>query len=797
MQENQDIVKDFLVESAENLDLLDRDFVHLEEDPGNKEIIARIFRAVHTVKGTCGFFGFSKLESVSHIGENLLSKLREGVFSINEEMTTQLLRLVDAIREILANIEKTGAEGDGDYSDLIAALTRLQEAQGTPAALPETAAAANSAAAVTADDSPPLPLGEQLIQDGKATREAVNEALKRQQAGDPRHIGEILVEHGHVESNDVVEVLKIQNQAQSKSAPVSESSIRVDVRLLDKLMNMVGELVLARNQTIQFTAQIEDSTFQAAAQRLSLITTELQEGVMKTRMQPIGNVWSKFPRVVRDVSASLNKNVRLEMEGQDTEVDKTVLEAIKDPLTHIVRNSVDHGIESPAERKAAGKSAEGLLLLRAYHEGGQVIIEIVDDGKGINTDRVRQKAIERGLITEAQASKMSEREIVNLVFLPGFSMAEVVTNFSGRGVGMDVVKTNIEKIGGAVDIHSERGRGTTLKIKIPLTLAIVPALIVTCGRERYAVPQVNLLELVRLEEDDAARTIENIHGSPVYRLRGKLLPLVHLRELLQLGPRDAAEKGGKDDSKSVNIVVLQAERQQFGLVVESVQDTEEIVVKPLGAQLKQLNVFAGAAIMGDGRIALILDVMGIGRAAGIMSESTGRVLRGAESEAGAKAEKPQSLLLVRHGESGRLAIPLAVVARLEEFPRKEIEQVGERSVIQYRNQILPLFHLSRVVGGQNGAQITNGPEDKHAENELVRVVVYSRDGRDVGLVVEEIIDITDEAISVTGTASRPGVKSTAVVQGKVTEILDMEKIIRTVLPAGPDGGGPAVMEAAA
>ncbi len=518
---------------------------------------------------------------------------------------------------------------------------------------------------------------------------------------------------------------------------------------------------------------------------------------MKTRMQPIGNVWSKFPRVVRDVAALLNKNVRLDMEGQDTELDKTVLEAIKDPLTHIVRNSVDHGIEMPAERKAAGKSAEGRLLLRAYHEGGQVVIEISDDGKGIDTDRVRQKAIERGLITDAQAAKMSEREIVDLVFLPGFSTAEVVTNFSGRGVGMDVVKTNIEKIGGTVDLHSERGQGTTLKIKIPLTLAIVPALIVTCGPERYAIPQVNLLELVRLEEEDAARAIENVHGSPVYRLRGKLLPLVNLRELLKLGPRDAASEGGKESSKSVNIVVLQAESRHFGLVVESVQDTEEIVVKPLAAQLKHLSVFAGTAIMGDGRIALILDVMGIGRTSGMMSETTGRVLREEASKAGAKTEKPQSLLLVRHGDGGRLGIPLAVVARLEEFQRQQIEQVGDRSVIQYRNKILPLFHLSRVVGGQNASQLGIDSKEVHAGSDLVRVVVYSRDGRNVGLVVDEIIDITDEAVTVTGVASRPGVKSTAVIQGKVTEILDMEQIIRTVLPERQGGDAPAEMEAVA
>lgn len=772
MDESAELVREFLIESGENLDQMDRDFVKLEDDPGNIEILAGIFRAIHTIKGTCGFFGFSKLESVTHVAENLLSKLRDGALHINSEITTALLQLVDAVREMLASIESSGAEGDGDYSVLIATLTRLQT---------ESVGAAASAEAKKEEDraepeESEKPLGQALIDAGKVEPAAVAKALDRQSAGDPRHIGELLVEQGEVHPDDIVDLLKKKEQSQQKAGALSESSIRVDVGLLDKLMNMVGELVLARNQTVQYGAQFEDSSFQAVAQRLSLITTELQEGVMKTRMQPIGNVWSKFPRIVRDVSSSLGKQVRLEMEGQGTELDKTVLEAIKDPLTHIVRNSVDHGIEPPAERRAAGKPAEGVLLLRAYHEGGQVIIEIADDGRGVNLDRVRAKALERSLITDAQASKMSEREIANLIFLPGFSTAEKVTNISGRGVGMDVVKTNIEKIGGAVELRSDYGQGTTLKIKIPLTLAIVPALIVMCGRERYAIPQVNLLELVRLEQESWARSIETVHGSPVYRLRGKLLPLIHLRELLNLSALSEEES----NTGAIYIVVLQAENRQFGLVVESVQDTEEIVVKPLGLQLKHIEVFAGAAIMGDGRIALILDVMGIGRAAQIMSESGERAMRESASHAAAADRSQESLLLVRYGDVGRMAIPLSVVARLEDFEPERLERAGERTVIQYRDLILPLLNLGGLVDG-TGAAINVASSGGTAQP--VHVVVYSRDGQDVGLVVDEILDIANDKISSTGKASRAGVRATAVVQGKVTEILDIEHIVEMALSA--------------
>jgi two-component system, chemotaxis family, sensor kinase CheA len=478
-----DIVKDFLVESYENLDRLDRDLVGLEKNPKDKEALAGVFRTIHTIKGTCGFLGFNKLEKVAHVGENLLTRLRDGQMTLTPEITTPLLGMVDAIRQMLGSIEESGSEGERDDSKLIATLTRLQQppevaAKSQVVPVPESAA---EAAAV------PSNLGDILIQRAGVTPTEVQLAAKKQKEGDPRHLGEILVEQGAVRPADIVDALHVQ---QSSRAPTgaSDSTIRVDVGLLDKVMNLVGELVLARNQILQFASRMKDTSFLAASQRLNLITTELQEGVMKTRMQPIGNIWGQFPRTVRDVALGCGKEVNIEMEGKETELDKTIIEAIKDPLTHLVRNSVDHGIELPEDRVKVGKDRSGRLILRAFHEGGQVNIEISDDGAGLNADRIRKKAVERAVITAEQAARMTEREIFNLIFLPGFSTAEKVTNVSGRGVGMDVVKTNVEKIGGTVDVQSTLGKGTTVRVKIPLTLAIIPALVVTCGGDRYAIP---------------------------------------------------------------------------------------------------------------------------------------------------------------------------------------------------------------------------------------------------------------------------------------------------------------------
>ena len=731
----QQLVNDLLLESFDGLDRFDRALLALENGQGQPDTFNVIFRVIHTIKGTAGCIGLGKIESVAHVGENLLSLLRDGNLKLNPAMIAALLEYSDALKEMLRCLEMTGQQGDKDYSKLLEKLKQLQTSEAAAAEKSSVGEVWGLFEEVEPETAPAPP----VVPAGRAP------AMVMEKIATPT----------------------AETPASRPVSSISDTAIRVDVGQLDKLMNLVGELVLARNQIIQFTGKAKEPTLLNATQRLNLITTELQESVMKTRMQPIGNVWSKFPRIVRDVAHELGKRVKLVMEGQETELDRTIIEAIKDPLTHVIRNAIDHGIEPPAMRAAAGKPDEGMLILRAFHEGGQVNIEIMDDGQGINVARVKQKALEKSLLAPDQAAVISDRDVLNLVFLPGFSTAEKVTNVSGRGVGMDVVKTNIEKIGGSVDLFSETGQGTTLKIKIPLTLAIIPALIVTSGGERFAIPQVNLLELVRLESEQARKGIEVLYGAPVYRLRGQLLPLVYLnRELKLLLP------GAETSSSAVQIVVLQADGRQFGMVVDEINDTEEIVVKPLGKQLKGISCFAGATIMGDGRVALILDVLGLAQEAKVISETRDRTLTDKAGEQ-TRADERQTLLLFDAGENSRLAIPLSTVARLEEFPLKSIERAGGQEVVQYRGQILPLIQVSQFL--PLAAPETTRPDP-------VQVVVYSESGRSVGLVVSQINDIVQEILTVRREAPRQGISGSAVIQDKVTDLLDVPGIIRAADP---------------
>ncbi len=934
-----EIVREFLVESNENLDRLDRDFIVLEKDPESVETMASVFRTIHTIKGTCGFLGFFKLEKLAHSGENLLSRLRDGVLKLTPEITSGLLSMVDAVREMLSNIEATEQEGDGDYSNLIESLKRLQSSHAAtlpppapskpletslqssappesqerpletlPPPQPQETPVETEKAAGAAEDGSKSTIGEILIRERLATREQVVTALDQQLGGDPRRLGEILVEQGSVEPKAVLEAL-VQQQGETRGSALASANIRVDVARLDKLMNLVGELVLTRNQILRdATRDLSPSLFRAS-QRLDMITTELQEGVLKTRMQPIDTIWNRFPRVVRDLAVFCNKQVRVEMEGQDTELDKTLIEAIKDPLTHLVRNSIDHGVETPAEREKAGKPAEGRLLLRAYHEAGWVNIEVSDDGAGVDLTRVVRKAVERGSITSEQAAKMNEHDALRLLFLPGLSTAEKVTNVSGRGVGMDVVKTNIERIGGTVDIQSRVGQGTTVKVKIPLTLTIIPALIVTSGGDRFAIPQVSLLELVRLQGKAALKGIENVHGAPVYRLRGRLLPLVLLNKELNpesagslLSGSSATESGSNDgvrssrldfekvksiheawtsklrqfldgagsldeeeagrndgcalgkwlysegmkeygylqevrdletchtafhgqvkkvilrkksgdmagaeselngleafssrilglldaardhvaENRTTNIVVLETDGKRFGLVVDQINNTAEIVVKPLGKHVKDLSVFAGATIMGDGTVALILDVVGLTRRAGVVSDIRAKTLCEKE-EPGQKLENRQSLLLFSGADDGRMAIPLSFVTRLEEFPSSSVERAGSQEVLQYRGDILKLARVSNLLQERRrnprSAPASTGPQ---ADGEKIQVVVHSDDERSIGLVVGTILGIVEEDLSIKRTTQRKGTLGSAVIRGHVTEILDLDGLFGAQKPA--------------
>lgn len=714
MGELDGIVKEFVIEGRENLDQLERHLVELESHPSSRDTLGSIFRTIHTIKGAAGFVGLSRVESLAHAGESVLSRLRDGSLVINPAIVSGLLALADCMRRMLSHIDQTGGEGETG-----------SEAEKGEAAL--------IARLVTLLDGGPVPA------------QAAVEAPPRDQ-GERAH-------QVHASAN-----------------------IRVSVEQLDKLMNLVGELVLSRNEIVQLSAGQKNSFLLSTSQRLNGITTQLQEGIMKTRMQPIDNVWNTLPRVVRDAAQFCGKRVRLEMEGRDTELDRTLIEAIKDPLTHVVRNCIDHGVEPPETRVAAGKPPEGRLLLRAFHEGGQVTIEVSDDGAGIDVAAIKRQALDRALITPEQARGMSDQEAMNLIFVPGLSTAAKVTSMSGRGVGMDVVKTNIEQIGGKISIQSQAGVGTTLKMRIPLTLAIMTALVVTSGRDCYAIPQVNVLELVRVDGRSADK-IEMICDAAVYRLRGELLPLVWMETELTPDRRarrvERPFKGGiaRDAaSDAINIVVLQADHIKFGLVVDDVNDTQEIVVKPLDRQVRGIPIFAGATIMGNGRVVLILDVPALAVRASVLSEvRDGTAVDSAVPLEGA-AEQEESLLLVSGPDGQRMAIPLLQITRLEEFPGSSVESVGNRDVVQYFGDVLPLADI----GGRFLDSCKRSARTATADR--LQALVYSRRGVQVGVVVDEILDTIEASLVDLRPATRPGVTGSLIIAGRVTEILDLDAI---------------------
>ena len=721
-----DLIQEFLVECYEVVSRIELDLVALEEDPDDLETLKSIFRGFHSIKGACGFVNFSKLESIAHRSESLLDKLRAGERILDHDISNALFAVLDAIREILECVEKTHGEGDTDYTELNANLSRL------------------------------------LCEGGK-----------RSVADAETDEG---TERSRVDADSVA-------QGPAKDA-ASVSTIRVRVEVLDHLMNLVGELVLARNQVLECSERFNDTELNATSQRLDLVATELQVGVMKTRMQPIATIWSNFPRVVRDLSLSCGKKVQLETRGKETEVDRTLIEAMRDPLTHVVRNCIDHGIEPPEVRIRSGKQEEGRITMSAYHEGGLVNIEIRDDGAGIDLEKVRKRAIALGIVSHERESQMSDRDATELILTAGFSTTEKATNLSGRGVGMDVVKTNIEGIGGTVDVVTAKGQGTSVKIKVPLTLAIIPALIVTTGNQRFALPQVNLSQLVRLEGEAALRGIENVHGAPVYRLRGRLLPIVYLSDQLQLETgHQGYDPTGPTSTDSVqydqvrNIVVLQADDRMFGLVVDKIHDTQEIVVKPLGKQLRDLDCYAGATIMGDGSVALILDAVGLARRAQMISGTDRTRFSQDEPTYQEARSQTQSMVLFRTSDDGRMAIPSVHISRLEELDRSVIERVGQQDVVQYRGEIM------RLVPVPAGRHATAESPRPSSQADTIHVLVFSKCGKSIGIVVDRILDIVDENVTVRRGGSREGVLGVGVLDGRVTEFLDVEELIRKADPS--------------
>ncbi len=697
-----EIVREFVAESYESLDRMSSDLVALEQHPTSPETLSSIFRTMHTVKGTCGFLGFSKLEAIAHAGEELLSLIRDGMLQMTPDVATALLDTSDAMREVLRCVEGNATEGPGDYQHLVDRLDALARGAGTS----------------------PVDDVERLV------RTAAIGAGKR-------------------------------------LAPTADLSVRVDVKLLDALMSTVGELVLTRNQIVQQAEIVGDDGLLASAQRLNVLTADLQDSVMQTRMQPIGTLLNSLPRQVRDLALACHKQVRLEIEGQETELDRTLLEAVKDPLTHLIRNALDHGIEPPSLRVTNGKSTEGRLTVRAFHQNGHINLEITDDGNGIDLDRVRRMALDRGWVSSERALAMSDQETASLIFLPGISTAESISMVSGRGVGMDVVKTNIERIGGTVDVTTERGVGTTFLIKIPLTLAIMPALIVSSGDERYAIPQVNLLEVARVDREHASPSIEMNQGHAVCRLRGRLLPLVELG--VELGNHPSRMMSSVSGPDAVDIVAIQTGGRQFGLVVDRVHDTEEIVVKALGRLFTELTTFAGATILGDGQVALILDVAGLAQRAGVPSADFGHSVTSAAPAEGITAQgehTAQKLLVMGVGAGRRMALPLELVYRIEEFSPAVVERTDGLELVQYRDEIVPLARLSSFLG----------VEPARATDEVMPVVLAKLDEQTIGLVVDEIVDIVEEQVSTSGHEAWPGVVGSASISGRDTTVIDLDQL---------------------
>ena len=704
-----DLLADFLIETNEGLAELDVALLRLEQVPGDQATLSLVFRLVHTIKGTCGFLGLARLEAVTHAAETVLGRVRDKQLAVTAALVSRVLRALDVVKVIVAGLAATGAEPEGDDEALIAALHALADGGASKTLEPVT-------------DDLPEPAAQVLA------------------------------------------------QAAALGAP---QSIRVGVDVLENLMTLVSELVLARNQLLQISRTRDDPAFSAPLQRLSHITSDLQEGVMKTRMQPIGNAWAKLPRLVRDLARDLGKRIELHMHGEYTELDRQVLELMRDPFTHMVRNSADHGLERPEERRAAGKPETGRIQLNAYHEGSQILIEVSDDGRGLALDRIRAKALSRGFATEAELAAMTEAQLHQLIFRPGFSTAAEVTSVSGRGVGLDVVKTNIERIGGSIALHSRPGAGSCFTITIPLTLAIVSALIVEAAGERFAIPQAGVVELVHARprkrpgvqprvppssEEDGAAWIEHIEDTPVLRLRDRLLPLVSLAELLRLPPATDEPPVAGD----AYIVVTSVGTTTLGVIVDRVFDTEEIVVKPVAPILRHITMFSGNTILGDGSVIMILDPNGIARAAGVGSANEARRAVSTAQTMGMQSEERTSILLFRAGSEQPRAVPLGLVSRLEHIPRERVEGTGGRYVTQYRGQLMPLICLDpgQPLGSEEGRG-TGLP-----------ILVFTEGERSMGLVVDEILDVVTDRLHIELGGAKPGVLGSAVIAGRATEVLD-------------------------
>lgn len=773
-----DLLSEFLTETAESLDVVDVELVKFEQEPTNSGILDNIFRLVHTIKGTCGFLGLPRLEALAHSAETLMGKYRDGATPTSEGVSL-ILDTIDRLKEILEQLEQEGSEPEGVDQDLIQQLDAMS-------ALAMKAMNGESVEEPAEAEAPASQELERELKPGEVSLDDLEAAFQNAPGPDDFGAGAPSVDEAPaavVEPEPPVpaEVPAAVKAPAAKPAAaqkddakpkeggaVKAQTIRVNVETLEQLMTMVSELVLTRNQLLEMVRRLDDSEFKVPLQRLSNVTAELQEGVMKTRMQPIGNAWQKLPRIIRDLSKELDKKINLEMIGAETELDRQVLEQIKDPLTHMVRNSADHGLETTEGRIAAGKSEEGNVTLSAYHEGGHIIIKIADDGQGLPTDKIKAKVIANGIATEAELEEMSENQIHKLIFHAGLSTAEKVTNVSGRGVGMDVVRTNIELIGGTVDLTSVAGEGSTFIIKIPLTLAIVSALIVEASGQKFAIPQLAVLELVK-SNANAEHRIEMINDSPVLRLRNKLLPVISMSKLLGNDPVAKILEEGDDGTaaaaaatdQNVFVVVVQVGGQTFGIVVDAVFHTEEIVVKPMSSMLREITMFSGNTILGDGSVILIVDPNGIAQA---VAKDHGGAQDSNHVDAAEAAdlignEEKTALLVFKSGSEDLKAVPLSLVTRLEEVDVANIERSNNRDLVQYRGKLMPLIYIDDHL--------------THKDEGLQPILVFADETHSMGLVVDEIVDIVEDRLTIEISSEKDGIVGSAVIKGKATEVIDV------------------------
>jgi two-component system chemotaxis sensor kinase CheA len=749
-EHNAQILEEFLVEAQEIFDRLDLDFVQLEQTPQDEKLLSSIFRAMHMLKGSSGFFSFRRLEAVAHAGESLLARVREGELVIDKDHTNVLLQTLDCLREIVAGVARTRQEPAGDDSALIAALRSLT--QGSGASPPPVAAALSTAAgpAASAASAAPSP-GPASAQAASPRRDPVTQDS-----------GATPKDPAAPAAAEPAAPVALAREA-AKTTEVT-SQVRVNVDLLDKLMNLVSEMVLARNRLMSFAANSIDPQFTNTVRTIDFITLDLQERMMKTRMQPISTVWSKFPRLVRDAAQETGKKVELIQIGAETELDRSVLESIRDPLIHIIRNAVDHGIELPAERLAKGKRAVGTVTLSSMHESGMIVIDVRDDGAGINIPLVVKMAVQKGLVSAERVQKIAYGEIIDLICQPGFSTRETITTMSGRGVGLDVVRTNVQKIGGSVDI-STSDQGTRIRMRIPLTLAIMPALFVECAGQRFAVPQNNLFEMLRYEKNSEGPTVEEIYGVAVVRLRTKLIPLIYLGRELRIDSQSLYEKD------TFNIVVVQAAGVEIGLVVDKVLFMQEVVVKSVSELLRGSGIYSGATILGDGRVAMIFDIGGLALRSGLLSKLNETGFRADIPEVVQDIVQTQTMLMFNLVETERVAIPLYYVERLEMFAMSRVERQGNHDVIIYRDQIMKLVWLSDFI---ESPEIRRSGYGSH-----INVIVHYQAERPIGFVVNSIRDIVEISSEIVLISPRQqGIQGSAILGDSVVSILDVQEILR-------------------